>query len=136
MLSLLAFRGQAQDDNPIVAPIKDPQQSSTLGVKAKSVAPLDASKMVSEQQAIILDVREDSEWNQQRIPGAIHISLAQLNSRLSELDHYKELPIIAQCRSGRRSQSAQKILMTAGFSKAYNLEGGLIAWRKAGLKSE
>ena len=88
------------------------------------------------QKAVIIDVREDSEWNAQHIPGAIHIPLAQLNDRLSELKSYKNSLIITQCRSGGRSAKAQDLLQSAGFASVYNLEGGIIAWDKAGLKTE
>jgi len=53
--------------------------------------------MYAGKEAIIVDVREDSEWNEQHITGAIHIPLAQLNERLSELKQYKDNPVITQC---------------------------------------
>ena len=56
-----------------------------------SVTPKEAATMFSEQQAIIVDVREDSEWNEEHIAGAIHIPLAQVESRLSELAQYLSL---------------------------------------------
>jgi predicted sulfurtransferase len=48
----------------------------------ESISPNDASAMYADKKAVIVDVREDSEWNEQHIPGAIHIPLAQLNERL------------------------------------------------------
>ena len=57
---------------------------------ADSISPKQASVMFAEQKAVIVDVREDSEWNEQHIPGAIHIPLAQLNERLPELKQYKD----------------------------------------------
>ena len=81
-------------------------------------------------------MREDSEWKEQHIPGAIHIPLGQLPERLTELKQYKDSPVIAQCRSGRRSAQASDVLKSAGFSYVYNMEGGLNAWDKAGLKTE
>ncbi len=102
----------------------------------EEISPVAAEQLFKKQQAVILDVREDSEWQAQHIPGAIHIPLGQLSERLSELKQYKDSPIIAQCRSGRRSAQASDVLKSAGFSKVYNLDGGLIAWDKAGLKTE
>ena len=102
----------------------------------ESISPKDASAMYAGKKAVIIDVREDSEWNEQHIPGAIHIPLAQLNDRLSELKQYKDSPVITQCRSGGRSAQALDVLQSAGFSKAYNMEGGIIAWDKAGLKTQ
>lgn len=100
------------------------------------ISPVESEQLLQKKSAIILDVREDSEWNEQHIPGAIHIPLAQLPGRLAELKSYQDSQIIAQCRSGRRSAQASDVLKSAGFSKVYNMEGGIIAWEKAGLKTE
>ena len=102
----------------------------------ESISPEEALAMHAGQKAVIVDVREDSEWNEQHIPGAIHIPLAQLNDRLSELKPYKDSPVITQCRSGGRSAKALDVLKSAGFANVYNMDGGLIAWNKAGLKTE
>jgi len=100
------------------------------------ISPQDASTLSAEKKAVIIDVREDGEWNTVHIPGAIHIPLAQLNNRLSELQPYKNSGIITQCRSGARSAKALDILKSAGFTHVKNMEGGLIAWHKAGLKTQ
>jgi rhodanese-related sulfurtransferase len=102
----------------------------------ESISAKDASAMYTEKKAVIVDVREDSEWNEQHIPGAIHIPLGQLNQRLSELKQYKDSPVITQCKSGGRSAKALDVLKSAGFSKVYNMDGGIMAWDKAGLKTE
>ena len=101
-----------------------------------AISPVEAEQLFNKKKAVIIDVREDSEWKEQHIPGAIHIPLGQLPERLTELKQYKDSPVIAQCRSGRRSAQASDVLKSAGFSKVYNLEGGLNAWDKAGLKTE
>jgi rhodanese-related sulfurtransferase len=93
----------------------------------ESISPKEASAMYTGLKAVIVDVREDSEWNEQHIPGAIHIPLGQLKERLSELKQYKDSPLITQCRSGGRSAKALDVLKSAGFSKVYNMDGGIIA---------
>jgi len=98
-----------------------------------SVTPSEAAKMFSEQKAIIVDVREDDEWKAQHIAGAIHIPLAQVESRLAELAQYKDSNVVVQCRSGKRSEKAAGLLKSAGFDKVYNLAGGIMAWDKDGL---
>ncbi|MFI3178616.1 MAG: rhodanese-like domain-containing protein, partial [Methylococcaceae bacterium] len=65
----------------------------------ESISPKEAFVMTSGQKAVIVDVREDDEWNEQHIPGAIHIPLAQLNERLLELKQYKDSPLITQCKA-------------------------------------
>ena len=98
-----------------------------------AMTPNEAAKMFSEQKAIIVDVREDDEWKAQHIAGAIHIPLAQVESRLGELTQYKDSTVIMQCRSGKRSAKAASTLQAAGFTKVYNFTGGIIAWDKDGL---
>ncbi|MEW6611962.1 MAG: rhodanese-like domain-containing protein, partial [Pseudomonadota bacterium] len=52
------------------------------------------------------------------------------------LEKLKERPVITQCRSGMRSAAAAAALKKAGFAKIYNLKGGIMAWRSAGLPLE
>lgn len=110
--------------------------AETDAIKTESVSPKEASVMHVEQKAVIVDVREDEEWNEHHIPGAVHIPLAQLNERLSELKQYKDSPVITQCKGGKRSAEAQIALKSAGFSKVYNMDGGIQAWDKEGLATE
>ena len=79
----------------------------------------------------IVDVREDSEWAQSRIPGDVrHIPIGELTQRAGEIDG--DRPIVFQCRSGVRSLMAAQAFRAAG-RKAYSLEGGLVAWDADGL---
>lgn len=82
------------------------------------------------QKAQLVDVREDAEVAQGRIPGTIHIPLGQLPSRLAELDRAR--PVIAICRSGNRSGRATQFLAQAGYD-CDNMAGGMLAWQAAGL---
>jgi len=137
ILTLAAASAVAQDSsivatvNPAVPPTEMAAQTSVPGISPKA-----ASDFVERQQAIIIDVREPSEVALARIPGAINIPLSQLKTRLAELDKYKQTPIITQCRTGRRSKEALKILFLSGFTHLKNLDGGIIAWEKAGLKTK
>lgn len=97
------------------------------------VSPKDASALYAEKKAVIVDVREDDEWNDGHIAGAVHIPLKQLNDRVSELQQYKDTTIITQCAVGGRSAKALELLKAAGFSKVYSLDGGIKAWNKQGL---
>ena len=78
----------------------------------------------------IADVRESAEVAEGKIPGAKHIALGELAGRLSELDTSR--PIIAVCRSGRRSAAAADQLAAAGFT-AYTVPGRMLDWTAAGL---
>ncbi|MEQ1662926.1 MAG: rhodanese-like domain-containing protein [Thiobacillus sp.] len=86
--------------------------------------------------ALVLDVREDKEYAAGHIPKARHIPLAQLGTRLSELDKFKSKPVLVSCRSGQRSARACGILKKAGFATVYNQAGGILAWERANLPVE
>ena len=97
------------------------------------MSPKEVSALTTEKKAVIIDVRENDEWNAGHIAGAIHIPLGQINERLPELARYKDSTIITQCRSGKRSVKALDELKSAGFSKVYSMEGGIQAWSEQGL---
>lgn len=100
------------------------------------ISPHEAATMRVKNQAVIVDVRENDDWNEHNIHGAIHIPLSQLNDRLTELEPYKNRPIITQCAAGMRSAQAQLRLKAAGFSKVYLMNGGIKAWHEQGLVTE
>jgi rhodanese-related sulfurtransferase len=77
---------------------------------------------------VVLDVREDDEWEAGRLEGSVHIPLRELGERFSELPSGQVLVV---CRSGHRSAHATSYLVDQGFD-AVNLDGGLAAWHAAG----
>ena len=80
--------------------------------------------------AQIVDVRETEELVDGMISGARHIPLAEIPGSAGLLD--KARPVIAVCRSGRRSAAAAEQLAAAGFT-AYTMTGGMIEWTGTGL---
>lgn len=98
-----------------------------------SVAEVTAEETRRKQKegAVIIDVREPSEWREGHIPDAIHIPLGSLAKRLKDLDASRET--ITVCRSGARSMSAAQILQQAGFSQVKSMSGGMISWSRQGL---
>lgn len=88
---------------------------------------------MSQQGALLLDVREESEYAALHAPQAKLMPLGDVSSRLKEIDAYKDKPVVVVCRSGRRSAKAVAILKEAGFTQVSNVQGGMIAWEQAGL---
>jgi rhodanese-related sulfurtransferase len=80
--------------------------------------------------ALIVDVREASEWTEYHIPGAILIPLGTLADHLNDLPRDKE--IIVVCRSGSRSAKGRDILRSAGFQQVTSLTGGVSMWKAQG----
>lgn len=92
----------------------------------------EATRLMNDD-ALMLDVREDSEWAIGHIPDAKHIPLGKLSSRINELEKFKTKPIVINCRSGHRSARACAMLKKAGFENVHNLAGGITAWEQASL---
>jgi len=81
----------------------------------------------------ILDVRDQGEWEEGHIKGAIHIPYYFLEQRLQELDNTQ--PIALLCASGQRSSIACSLLQRHHFKQLFNVVGGMDAWQQANLGS-
>lgn len=100
-----------------------------------AVATIDVrqGRAMEEQGALLLDVREQAEYDEVHAPGSTLVPLSQLASRLQELRSHMSKPVAVICRSGRRSAQAAEIMSQAGFTKVYNVQGGMNAWEAAAL---
>lgn len=78
----------------------------------------------------LIDVRTPEEFAAGYIPGAINISLQELQQKMNRIP--KDKPVIVYCRSGNRSAFAANLLMQAGYTEVYDL-GGIIDWARQGL---
>lgn len=87
-----------------------------------------ARRLQDDNGLVLLDVREPHELEISGLPGAINIPLGQLASRLSELDSASEMVVF--CKAGTRSARALELLLSAGFRKLKNLQGGINAWAR------
>jgi rhodanese-related sulfurtransferase len=95
------------------------------------ITPEEARRRFEAGEVQVVDVREDSEWNQSRVPGDVqHIPLGELQQQAAALA--KDKPVVFQCRAGSRSLMAAQAFRAAGY-EAYSLTGGLLAWDEAGL---
>lgn len=83
-----------------------------------------------EVQSVLLDVRSPIEFETEHIPNSINIPLSELEARCEEVPRQGQLVVI--CRSGKRAERGAYALSGKGFQPKV-LEGGLVAWRKAGL---
>lgn len=100
---------------------------------ATDVSPAEAVLLINRENALVLDVREEGEFAAGHIPDAKNIPLAKLAERLNELRKYQQKPLLVNCQSGMRTANACGQLKQAGFTRIYNLRGGLAAWNEAKL---
>ncbi|MFN3315435.1 MAG: rhodanese-like domain-containing protein, partial [Raineya sp.] len=86
---------------------------------------------MTQSDAIIIDVRTPMEYNEGHIKNSklIDISNRDFEEQIEKLDKSKAYYVY--CRSGGRSSNASQIMVEKGFTKVYNLQGGIIAWAGA-----
>ena len=112
---------------------------SFFGNRLRGIKELDhlaAMQYINHKNALVLDVREQGEYDAGHILNSKLIPVGKILERVGELEKYRERPIVVVCRSGQRSASACSVLNKQGFAQAYNLNGGVMAWQKAGLPLE
>jgi SulP family sulfate permease len=89
-----------------------------------------AERLDSAYPPLVLDVRQPREFRRGHIPGAQLVPLAELARMAGTLPRNRE--VVCLCRTGRRSRAAARQLSKAGV-RAFNLEGGMLAWYRANL---
>lgn len=98
------------------------------------IKPSDAAQMLSNGEAILIDVREPDEFRAEHIACAASMPLASLKESFGALNLSPQRKVIFQCLSGRRGEAACHLLEQAETGRAiYNLEGGINDWKEAGL---
>ena len=100
------------------------------------VGPSDAVMLINRKDAVVIDVRDESEFAGGHITNARHIPEKQLDERMKELEKFKAKPVIVSCASGRRSAGVADSLRKQGFADVVALRGGISAWVQAGMPLE
>ena len=80
---------------------------------------------------VLVDVREQHEFEEAHLPGAVHVPRGHLESRIEGAAGDRSRRVILYCASGNRSALAAKTLLDMGYSDVASLAGGYAAWRKA-----
>jgi rhodanese-related sulfurtransferase len=86
------------------------------------------------ENVLVLDVREQDEYDEKHIPGVTLLPMSEIQGRLGEIPKDKE--VIVTCRSGNRSGQVTQFLSQNGFDNVHNMQGGIIAWEEAGFPVE
>lgn len=113
-----------------------PSIAKLTGGGAREIGTLEATRLMNTGTALVLDVRETSEFSGGRIPKSKNIPLAEIGKRVDEIGKFKDKPVIVTCRTSNRSASAMRILKQQGFTDVYQLAGGFGAWQQASLPVE
>ncbi|TFH26698.1 MAG: rhodanese-like domain-containing protein, partial [Promethearchaeota archaeon] len=91
----------------------------------------EAEKIIKKLNPIVLDVRSSQEFEYSHLFNAINIPLKELEGRILELETEKVNAILVYCKTGINSQLASSLLFSYGFTKIYNMLGGIQAWIEA-----
>jgi len=105
-----------------------------VGTPIPEVSPVEAQEILDRGGAQLIDVREPWEYDEAHIPGCHLIPMGEVPVRLREID--PDSPAVIYCRSGGRSGKIVTLLRGAGYDKALNLKGGILAWTNAQLPIE
>jgi rhodanese-related sulfurtransferase len=126
--ALLGAPGCGGDDPPS-KPAAERTASRFATVSPQQIAP-----RVEAGEVLLVDVREQAEWDAGRAPGAVHIPLAEVGERLDEIRERADgRPVAFICRSGNRSAQASRIAVDGGVDGVINVDGGMGAWAAAKL---
>jgi rhodanese-related sulfurtransferase len=90
--------------------------------------------VMNRDDVVLIDVREQFEYDEAHIPGVTLIPLGEVPERMDEIPTDKT--VIITCRSGNRSGQATDFLRQNGFTNVHNMDGGINAWKQAGLPVE
>ena len=91
-----------------------------------------ASEVMDRDDVLFIDVRELWEYEEGHIPGITLIPMGSVAARIAEIPTDKE--VIITCRSGNRSGQVTEYLRQQGYTNVHNMQGGILAWQRAGLE--
>ncbi len=102
-----------------------------LSRSKNSLSTLQATQLLNQGKAQILDVRSADEFSAGHLRQSKHIPVDELGKRIDELD--KARPVLVVCQTGPRAQRASGQLARAGFTEVFILGGGYAEWQSQGL---
>ena len=92
--------------------------------------------LAAESRPLLVDVREQDEWSEGHIPGAVHVPRGFLESRIEAAAPDRAAPVIVYCAGGARSAFAAKTLEELGYENVVSLAGGFTEWKRNGFPTE
>ena len=110
-------------------------ENEYANLEAFEITPNDTARLIQgDPETVLIDVREQSEYDEANIGGSILIPLGDIN-RKSLMDNNVKMTdnIVLYCRSGNRSTTAYELLQQLGYYNSNSMAGGITAWMQAGL---
>jgi rhodanese-related sulfurtransferase len=117
--------------------MEQPNRFQKLVAEAKKqiaeVSPADARKQIDGGDAVLIDVREETDWREGHAKGAKHLSRGVIELEIEEEIPDVKRPIICYCGGGSRSARVAESLQKMGYENVRSMAGGLHAWKEEGL---
>jgi molybdopterin/thiamine biosynthesis adenylyltransferase/rhodanese-related sulfurtransferase len=95
-----------------------------------------AAELRESDGAVFVDVREQNEWDEGHVPGAVHVPRGHLESRIEQAVPDRDARLVLYCASGNRSVFAAKALEELGYENVASLAGGFTDWKRNGFPFE
>jgi rhodanese-related sulfurtransferase len=105
----------------------------TLRQGADGLSPGQLVQLLNKQNALAVDIREESVFRAGHIINAVRVGPEQLGDDGGPLKKHQERPLVLYCETGASCAKPLQTLRRAGFTKVYRLQGGLVAWRGENL---
>lgn len=93
-----------------------------------ALSPQQAINLVNSKDGVFVDLRDAAAFKKSHIVEALHIPLSKLAEQQSQLESYRDKPIILVCNLGQHSGTASKQLRAEGFGEVYKMAGGMTEW--------
>lgn len=101
--------------------------------KYKLISPVEAIHLINRENAVIIDTRNQTEFNSGHISDAILIPLPDIKDSTDTFNKYEGRPLLFYCKSGSRSDEACRALNKQGLKNVFALRGGIQAWQEASM---
>src|ERR671916_292553 len=95
-----------------------------------------ARELLETEDPAVVDVREQAEWDEGHLPGAVHVPRGHLESRIEAAVPDRSQPVLVYCSAGNRSAFAAKTLEELGYENVTSLAGGFTDWKRNGFPFE
>jgi len=113
-----------------------PNYRELLQQARSEISEIDATQArdrIESGEPVVVDVREQEEWDEGHIPGAVHVPRGHLESRIERLAPDAARPVVVYCSQGNRSAFAAKTLAELGYEDVVSLAGGFTDWKRNGF---
>jgi phage shock protein E len=134
LIALLAGCGPKSTTTPAAVTNNAADAELDLATLPALLDPVTVNQIRERADVLLIDVREQAEYNEGHIPGITLIPMGEIPGRLAEIP--KDKTVVVTCRSGNRSSQVASYLQQQGFTNIHDMQGGILAWQQAGLPVE